>query len=321
MKSANLLLHYYPKAVPKSEIEKIADLIRSRAPDIKVKVLSTDRPHPSCMVSALGRQTISVEFNRVKFFPLVRGRRFQQWHKSSKSRQYRALEAQDIPIPKWTKIQPETKLDVAEWGSHVIEKPNRGSKGAYVRIKRTSKVRFRDTGELEADNPGRTDGMLVQKLVCTGDWPVSYRVTTLFGAPLIALRYEGVRGRLYETASNGSRKLVGPAAVASAKGSKISACNDEEILRLARLTHHALPDVPILGIDIIRDVIEDRLWVLEVNPDGFTWPLGSRPALEVMASTGIDLYRQFDGLETAAETLVNLCRNNIQSAVDLQPAH
>ena len=316
MAKTTLFLHYYPRVAPRSDFEEIAARIHGRTSDISVKVLATDRPHPSSVLQAAMRPAISVEFNRAKMFPLLRGWAFRQWRKSAKSTQYRALDRSGVPVPKWAMIAPDTDYDPAEWGEHVIEKPDRGGKGAYVRIKRTKRIRYRDADALEEDNPGRNGGMLIQRLVCTGDWPVSYRVTTLFGTPLIALRYEGVRGRLYQDAISDKRKLVGPAAVATGKGAKITTDQDAEILDLARRTHQALPGVPVLGTDIVRDVTDGSLWVLEVNPDGNCWPFGSPPGIELMASTGIDLYAQLNGLDRAADALIDVCR---KTALKQQP--
>ena len=84
-------------------------------------------------------------------------------------------------------------------------------------------------------------------------------------------------------------------------------CNDPEILDLARRAHAALPDVPLLGIDIVRDKETGRLYVLETNPGGWTW--GLSPATgRTCTISGSDLARQFDGVRRAARILVERAR-------------
>ena len=308
MAQLNLLLHYFPKAVYRSDFDGIADRIQALAPDIAVDVLATDRRHLWAMARAVAKPTISVEINRARFFYCLRGKVFRQYRTTAKSQQYSVLEAAGIPVPNWTPIKPDTKLDPAEWGAHVIEKPDRGARGSYVRVRRTKGVRYRLPEDMQEDNPGRDGGMIAQKLVMTGQLPISYRVLTFFGTPLFATRYEGRRAPMYSIEPDESRKLTGSSAVATGQGCEITLEDDADILELARRTHQAFPDVPVLGIDIVRDMDDGTLFVLEVNPDGGTWGLGSFGGQKMMADNGIDLYAQFGALDRAAETLVDVCR-------------
>ncbi|MEM7442932.1 MAG: hypothetical protein AAF414_06340 [Pseudomonadota bacterium] len=309
MKQLNLLLHHYPREIASSDIVGMRDRIRALAPDIAVSVLPTTRPHPMAMMATLTRPTVSVELGRAKYFRPMRGVTFQQWQSDYKSRQYRVLEAADIPIPRWAPITQDAKFEVADWGDYVVVKPDYGVRGAYVRIRRTGRVRYRAPEELEDDNPGKRGGLIAQRFIYSGRWPVSYRVSTLFGEPLAALRYQG-RGDLPPVDSrSGFRKASGASIVATATGCAISLAFDEDILDLARRTHAAFPDIPVLGIDIVRDAEDGRLWVLETNPSGSTWALGSKGGRRIMVENNIDLYTQFGALDRAAESLVRLCRD------------
>lgn len=308
MGKKNLLLHYFPKMLFRSDFDAMAERIHASTTDIAVEVLATDRPHPWTMVRAAARPTVSVEFYRAKFTPCLRGRVFRQWRGATKSAQYRVMDAAGLPVPKWTAIAPETKLDAAEWGPYVIEKPDSGARGAYVRTKRTSRVKFRERDDLQEDNPGRLAGMIAQQLIDTGPVPVSYRVKTLFGTPLLALRYEGGRDPWYVEDDKGKRRITGSSIVSTGRGCHITLADDDALLDLARRVHAAFPDIPVLGIDMVRDVDDGSLWVLEVNPEGNTWNLGGPGGHQLMEAAGVDFYQQFNALDRCAETLIELCR-------------
>lgn len=304
----SLLLHHYPRAISRSDFDGIAERIHARAPDIHVEVLGTDRPHVIAALRAARRPTVSVEFNRAKFFRCLRGRVFRQWRTGKKSDQYRLLEAAGLPVPKWAPITPGIVLDPSQWGEHVVEKPDHGQRGAYVRVKRTRRVRYRGAEDLQDDNPGRSGGMIAQKLVYSGNRPVSYRVQTFFGTPLHARSHQGNRGQLYSDEADGSRKFLGASVVATGVGCQVALIEDADVLDLARRVHDVFPDLPVLGIDIVRDIDDGSLWILEVNPDGGTWSLASPGGRRMMSHSGLDFHAQFGALDLAAETLIDLCR-------------
>ncbi|MEM7444710.1 MAG: hypothetical protein AAF414_15415 [Pseudomonadota bacterium] len=308
MSRRDLLLHYYPREIVASDMTGIRDYIRAKAPEIDVTLLPTDRMHPIAMLNTLRRPTVSVELGRAKRFRCLKGRHYRQWRSTAKTDEYRILEAAGIPIPDWSPITPESKFSVEDWGKYIVVKPNQGLRGAYVRVMRTGRVRYRDPESLNADNPGRNGGLIAQHFIYTGRWPVSYRVSTLFGTPLAALRYEGKKDLPPVDGRDDFRKASGASIVATATGCEISLAFDEEILDLARRTHAVFPNIPVLGIDIVRDADDGRLWVLETNPFANTWVLGSSGGRRIMAENNIDIYNQFNGLERAAEALVNLCR-------------
>lgn len=308
MTASNLLIHFYPRYTLRSDFDGMAERVRAIAPEISVEVLETHRFHPAAMLATALSPTASVEFKRAKYFRCIRGRTYRHWHRAMKVDEMRVLDDAGIPVPKWVEVTPETRLDPSEWGEYVVEKPNAGRNGAYVRLRRTGRVRHRSPEELEPDNPARESGLIAQKLIFTGATPISYRVTTLFGTPLMAVRYDGARGDWFTVDAGGRRKISGATVVATGKGCKISFCNDADILDLARRAHGAFADVPVLGVDIIRDMDDGSLWVLEVNPGGTSWMFGSRDGRKVMASTGLDFYAQFGALDRAAEALVGLCR-------------
>ncbi|MCC6984263.1 MAG: hypothetical protein IT535_13410 [Bauldia sp.] len=297
----NLSFFCFPKRFALEDFVAAARLIRDRYPRIIPAVYSTARWLPTGLgiVRQLARPTLSVELDRVRPVRPVRGTVLR--HVTiSKLDELRRLDAAGIPVPRWTEIVPETRLDPAEWGPYVVTKPSNGLRGAYVRVRKTAGVRYREAHEFEEGHLGREAPMIAQEFVFTGHMPVSHRVLMFLGRPVVAIRYEGrvqrpLTGR-YEFSATGGHSIV-----ATAKGARVSLVFDPDIIDLARRVHAAFPEVPVLGVDVIRDAETGRLYVLECNPSGSTWLLSTRGGKRMEAEFGFDLRSQFGAAEVIAE--------------------
>ena len=192
-----------------------------------------------------------------------------------KSDEYRALDAAGIPVPRWALLGPDLSPDLSAFPAYVVTKPDRGWRGANVRIRRRGRVRYKPPADgEEAESPYT----LVQEFIYTGRWPVSYRVTSLFGHMIHSWRVEAGRSRrpLDEPdAFAGGEKGGGISIVSSAKDSVFTPCDDTEIVRFGTAAHRAFPDIPLLGVDVVRDARTGKLYVLEVNASGYVWHLDS----------------------------------------------
>jgi glutathione synthase/RimK-type ligase-like ATP-grasp enzyme len=150
---------------------------------------------------------------------------------------------------------------------------------------------------------GQSDALLAQEFIYTGAWPVSYRVTTLFGQVLWALKVEASHGRAALEAADGFDRTPGLSIVSNSKGCVMSLCNDESIIRFAEAAHAAFPAIPLLGIDVLRRESDGKLFVVEVNASGWVWHFSSPLGLRAQAEFGFNLESQFDGLRKAARIL------------------
>ena len=265
------------------------------------------------MLAAVGlihRPTVSIEMDRRRDRKRVlRGVGLQHDARGGKIAQYRHLDAQGLPIPKWTEIVPDTSLDPEEWGPYVVVKPSRGERGAYVWIHRTGRVRFRPRSEYPEGHPGRKGPMLAQGFVYTGPWPTAYRVVTFFGRPLAAIRYDG-RNDLSPLDDPDNFRMTGGGVsiVASAQGSSIALNQEPDVLDLARRAHAAFPNIPSLGVDMVREKATGALYLLEVNPGGFAWILTNDNGREMQAEFGLDFYSQFKALDVIADRSIEIAR-------------
>jgi hypothetical protein len=97
-------------------------------------------------------------------------------------------------------------------------------------------------------------------------------------------------------------------AVASNSGPRDRIMTDDpEILAFARRMHQAMPDVPLQGLDILREQGSGRLYAIESNPGGNTWHFSSMLAAKMREEMGNGreiLLKQFGAMEVAARALV-----------------
>jgi hypothetical protein len=306
LRGCNLLLVVYNPQEHRETFGEVARHVRQYAPDVRPLVV-TDRRYRWHRIPRALRPTMVFSPVPLQRLRPLRGVVFQGCD-LSKSEQQRALERLGLPVPRWTRLTATAEPDLAAFGPYVVTKPDGGMRGAYVKIKRKDRVRWKPPPDpLESGNPD----WIVQEFIYTGVWPVTYRVSTLFGEVLYAMRGEAshasrpLRGRY---AFAGGRDVGGASIVASARGSTWSLAEDPEVLALARRAHEAFPDIPLLGVDIIREHGTGRLYVLEANPTGWTWHFSSRMGREAQETFGFDLAGQFDGLRKAARVLADKAR-------------
>ena len=253
------------------------------------------------------RPTLAISFRDPRYFrPSLKA--FYHGQGLRKSEELTALERAGIPVPRWTLLRRGERPELEGFGPYLVSKPDRGAIGAKVRIRKTSRVRWSppDTDRV-AKLGDPVDDNLLQEFIYTGAWPVSYRVTTLFGRVLFALRCEAENGRR-PVNDRWDFKGDGVSIVASAMGSRYELSDDPEVIRLGERAHAAFPEIPLLGVDIVRDCETGRLYVLEVNSDGWSWHFSSTRGLSVQKMWSIDLEGQFDGIRKAAYVLVEKTR-------------
>ena len=85
-------------------------------------------------------------------------------------------------------------------------------------------------------------------------------------------------------------------------------------MELARRTYSALPEIPLQGVDIIREASSGQLYVLEANPGGNTWIFSKGEMTQRLKDMlGVkNLTEQFDAFNAAAKVLVERTRAEAQ---------
>ena len=216
-----------------------------------------------------------------------------------KIREYAVLEHAGVPVPNWRPLYQNQVPDLSGFGEYVVVKPARGAYGAFVRVMRRDRVRWQPW---KIERLGAADGpMVVQEYVHTGPWPTCYRVSTIFGEPIYALRTVADRTRKPIKHDGGyPRVFEGRTIVAGSKRCTMDTQVPEDVIEFARRTHAAFLTVPLLGVDIVREQGTGKLYVLEVNSNGGTFHLTSDTGRQVEREFGLDLCAQFGGAKAVA---------------------
>lgn len=309
MPKLNLAFYCFPPKEAIEDFRSAKTLIEARAKDVKVDVLSTSSVLTTLRTPIVAmRPTLSIEMDRLKWLGPLRGSRLVH-QRMGKIGAMSALESAGLPIPKWTEIVPETKLDPSQWGPYVVVKPSRGKRGAFVRITKTGRVRYTAPDKYPPDHPGRRGAMIAQQYIHTGPWPTAYRVLTYLGRPLAAIEYQGRRDLNQLSGSMEFRAAPGGSIVASAKGCSIALTADKDVLDLAVRAHAEFPTIPSLGVDILRDASTGELFLLEINPSGNSWMLCGPAGRNVQKQFGLNFYEQFGALEIIANASIEATRN------------
>jgi D-alanine-D-alanine ligase-like ATP-grasp enzyme len=79
---------------------------------------------------------------------------------------------------------------------------------------------------------------------------------------------------------------------------------DPDVIALAAKAHAAFPDVPVQGVDIVREAGTGKLFVIEINAGWNTWHFSSPFGKKLQAEFGLDYHGQFGGFSVAADALV-----------------
>ena len=222
----------------------------------------------------------------------------------AKSVEYRALDAIGIPVPRWSRLLPGKPPALEGLGAYVVTKPDFGARGADVRLERREQARWTPPRtELAEQFGGPFNPRVAQQFVYTGAWPRSHRVATLFGRALFAFKVEADHARqpLPDRAAFNGQSIV-----ASGRGCTFELWDDPQIVSLAERAHAAFPNVPLLGVDILRDADSGELFVVELNSLGYTWHFSSSWR-EPQAEFGRGLDAQFNGRRRAAAVLAKVC--------------
>jgi hypothetical protein len=298
----NLVLVANPAANHQPDFLQLQRMIAEHSPSIRTFVWQ-DWSYRWRRWTAATRPTLVFSPVPLQHFQPARGKVFTG-QALAKSQEYVALVAAGIAVPPYclmTEANPRP-AELPTLGKYVVAKPDRGGRGAHVRIMRSARAHWEPT---RSDIAGRSDALLAQAFVYTGPWPTSYRVTTLFGQVLWALKVEASHSRAPLETADGFDRSPGLSVVSNSKGCLMSLCFDQEIIRFAEKAHAAFPQIPLLGIDVMQRQPDGELFVIEVNASGWVWHFSSPLGLRAQAEFGFDLESQFDGLRKAASILAH----------------
>ena len=281
------------------------------APDVRVYVINDEVPSSSLPKSVWEFPTLTVAFNKKSIFIPPRGRIIHN-RKIEKLEQARVLGLADIPIPHCEIFKPGMALDPAIWGDIVLLKPaplDATSHGDNIQIFRRSNLSEMKTGDFPPDHFVHRFPMIIQQFIDTGKFPCKYRVLTLCGEVLYAQFRKLVEPRPDLALSD---EVLKSAQVATSGGPCQYFHQDyPDVVEFAKKVADAFPNVPLLGVDIVRDIISNKLYALEVNAGGNTWHFSSKLWAErrrQYPKVAEEAMTQYNAFDTAARALVSATR-------------
>lgn len=276
-----LILVNHPVGQDARDFEEIAARLAVIAPDIRVAIVAAASGEDELPETVWQRPVLTVSMMAPRRFRPKRGI-FYRGVPVPKFIQMKRFAAAGLRIPMTARYALGRELDPARWGGHVVLKTaalGATSKGDAVFVLPTRRVAALAPILFPPGHRGRA-ALLVQKFIDTGDTPESLRVLTLFGEPLLAMLYRAHEKRPPLDAPE-EVLLRGPfASNTDPHFSCMLVEHEEEVLAFARRAARALPRIPLLGLDIVREAGTEHLYVLEANPGGNTWHFSSKLAEE-----------------------------------------
>jgi len=303
----NIVMAYQPGLFDPHDYVAIADRIKAEASDMLVHVIP-DLEQPEWVYRKLA------ELPSLIFCPTPldklrprRGRVFSG-QRLPKSRQMLSMAKAGIRVPHWTFYSPDRTYTEAEWGSFAIVKPDAfayASGGRDVKLVRTRALAGIALTTGSAKDRRR---MIVQRFISSGQHSEDFRVVSIFGYPLYALKRKSLL--LLPTLDDTAEDIISEGVVSnSTTGAReVHYCYEEDVLETARTVYRAIPDVPFQAIDVRRDASDGKLYCLEINPGGNTWNFSSTRGRNIPTIDGIRREDQLGAWSIAAKALIEQTR-------------
>jgi hypothetical protein len=301
----NLLIVHTPDAEDISDFLEVKRRIEQRAQDIEVRIATNGARNSVTMRWQVSRPSLVFSPCAIQEFQ-PKGGTVYQGVRFTKLEQIERLARQSLPVPPTAELTRDLAPDPAQWGRYVVAKPLRGGSGQDIRLARTADVAAR-YAELTRNG---ARAMMIQPYIehAENGLPTEYRVLTLFGSVLYAARnsWGMPRRPLDEIACDPSGII---ASNDKQFGRVRTVWNDAEVIALGERAHAAFPNCAVLGVDVLRDADTGKLYLIEVNPLGYTWHFSSSLAKNTFATDHVrDLYAQFGALDRVAQLLVEKVR-------------
>jgi hypothetical protein len=303
------------------DFQEISEKVYALDPDITIYSMSAgySSQFPE---TAWGRPTLTVALNpkfnlKIKRGPILKN---YQVHKLAQQKIFREA---DIPTPPMLAFRFGMRLDPILFGDFVVIKPlslGLSSHGGGIQLFRRKRLERMVPGDFPKEHLIHHDrqGYLVQRFVDTGSRTTWHRISSLFSKPLyssFSISNQPVID--LESPDEVIERTDITNVISTDREQKFSA--DQDVLDLAARVHKAFGDIPLLGIDILREAKTGRLHVLECNPGGNTWHFSSKSGRDwrlligkfgkVSAETAdrnarTMLIEQFGAFDIAAQILV-----------------
>jgi hypothetical protein len=198
------------------------------------------------------------------------------------------------------------ELDQEDYGDWVVLKPeNVTSTGMDINMVPTKMITLLTKEDFPENHLVHQDSYLVQRLVNTGINPNHYRVCVFLGSVLYSTRSE--LNLPYPNNDAPLNQLLATTVASNLQPQrKIELHINDDVIKLALFVADSLRDIPLLGVDIIRDASTGEYYVIETNSGGNTWHFSSEIGSGMRVDIGgkSRLVGQYNSWDRAAEALV-----------------
>ncbi|WP_395660592.1 hypothetical protein [Aestuariivirga sp.] len=318
-----IIVHRGPEY--EQDFDEIAAKVNARDRDITVYHLPANL-RVELPISAWNHPTLTISLTPNFKLPVLRGPVLRNYA-IDKLAQQEIFRMHGIATPPACRFRFGLKLDPILFSQFVIVKPGDlrlTSTGEGIRLMRRQRLESLAPSELDETHPLRPNPLnyIVQRFVDTGEYIRYNRVTSFFGIPLWCNEAVSETPRPSLASSDDILEAIPIANLAFGKR-HYRFHSDPDVLSLAKLVHSALPSIPLLGIDILREEKTGKLLVLECNAGGNGWHFSSKAAAsfreEIAVAHGHTgtaserfgrqvLMDQFDAFSGAADILVQKTR-------------
>lgn len=311
----NLILITQPGRQDPKDFEEIAERVRKLDRYIKVFVITPENTSDDIKREDWRNPTLTVTLGNMGNFRPQRGRFFYN-RQISKERQVELFTSDGIRTPRTIAYSAGMVLDEGEWGSVVVVKTSnlnqtsQGQSASLVQLKHLN-----DFSSLAGPLKERikSNGVLVQEFVPTGDYPTSYRAGVFLGRVIHMMKKRSnvpipdlANARIEELNIDSNHESPGENNFAARE-----LVVDDEIMALSTRIAGIFPGLPLLGIDIVRHSGTGELFTLEINGGGNTWQFSSSHAAPGrLVISKEERVRQFDAWNTCARALVEKTRSH-----------
>src|SRR5918995_5106835 len=273
----NIILVHQRLKLHWKDLADISRLIIEKSRQIRVLLVSEIDTADVLPPDVWQWPTITVSFGPAGRFNPPRGPVFAN-KAISKVDQAARLASAGVATPRTKIFRFGVPLDSKEWGELVILKPKplrltSRSEGIY--LYRTERLNRLNEQDLPAAHMMRRVPMLVQQFIDTGPRASKQRITTLFGEPFhwVSSANKSTRPPLASADEILDSAIISTAASEDRDWS--CAEPSHEMLDMARRAGAAFPNMPLLGLDILRCNATGEVFVLEINAGGNVWHYSS----------------------------------------------
>jgi hypothetical protein len=292
-----------------NDLEEIAREVVALRPDIAVHLVAPNDTAAVLSDEKWRRPTITVSFGIPGKFEPKRGPLFYN-HVIDRFAQLKRMREAGIPVPRTETFAFHRVYDPRIWSPLVLIKPisfRLGSSGLDTHAVRTNRVHLLqpDHFKLKSDKPGVPLARTIQPFIDTGDHPSRYRALLLFGEPLYVQL--GVLDDARADLNSATDEELFSSMVDINGGERSYFHGDyPDIVALAKRIADAFAEIPILGIDILKDIHTGDLFALEVNAGGNIWHFSSHYLAhrrEKFPHLAEEMKAQFGAWQAAARSL------------------